>query len=245
MDKNQKGERIAKVLARAGIASRREIERMILAGRIKIGGKTLNTPAFLLMGGEKILVDNKPVQAKTKTRLWAYHKPTGLITTHKDPQGRPTVFANLPKNMGRVISIGRLDINSEGLLLLTNNGELARKMELPKTGFSRRYRARAFGHTTQDDLDKLSQGIMIDGVKTGAIIASLERKQGDNVWINVTIREGKNREVRRALQEIGLKVNRLIRISYGPFQLGSLERGQVKEIKSRVLREQLGHLLGK
>ena len=238
----QQKQRIAKFLARSGIASRREVERMILAGRVNVNGKVLDTPAFLVSGNDKILVDNKLVGAKPPSRLWLYHKPAGLVTTNKDPEGRPTVFDNLPKNIGRVISIGRLDINSEGLLVLTNDGELARKMELPATGFSRRYRARAFGKTTQDKLDKLLQGVIIDGVKTGPIIAKLEREQGGNVWIAVTLRDGKNREVRRALETVGLKVNRLIRLSYGPFQLGSLGRGEVQEVKSRVLRDQLGHL---
>ncbi len=238
-----KGERIAKVLARAGVASRREVERMIAAGRISVDGKPLHTPAFLITGDEKILVDNKPVQAKSVPRLWRYHKPVGLLTTHRDPGGRPTVFENLPKDLPRVISVGRLDMTSEGLLLLTNDGELARKLELPKTGFARKYRARAYGKTTQDRLDRLKAGIIIDGVKTGPIEATLDKQQGTNAWISLTIREGKNREIRRALETLGLKVNRLIRLSYGPVQLADLKRGQVEEIKPKVLRDQLGHLV--
>lgn len=240
---SQKGERIAKVLARIGVASRREVERMIAAGRISVDGSLLTTPAFLITGHEKILVDGKPIEAKQAPRLWRYHKPVGLLTTHNDPGGRPTVFENLPKDLPRVISVGRLDMTSEGLLLLTNDGELARKLELPKTGFARKYRARAFGKPTQAQLDKLKHGVTIDGIRTGPIEAVLEKQQGTNAWVSVTIREGKNREVRRAFETIGLKVNRLIRISYGPIQLGDLMRGKVEEIKPKVLREQLGHLV--
>jgi len=240
---SQKGERIAKVLARAGVASRREVERMIAAGRVSVDGTLLTTPAFLITGHEKILVDNKPVEAKQSPRLWRYHKPVGLLTTHNDPGGRPTVFENLPEDLPRVISVGRLDMTSEGLLLLTNDGELARKLELPKTGFARKYRARAYGKPTQTQLDKLKHGVKIDGVRTGPIEATLDKQQGTNAWISITIREGKNREVRRALETIGLKVNRLIRISYGPIQLGDLLRGKVEEIKPKVLRDQLGHLV--
>lgn len=239
----RKGERIAKVLARAGVASRREVERMIGAGRIAVDGTTLNTPAHIITGRETITVDGKPVAAKQAPRLWRYHKPVGLLTTHNDPGGRPTVFEHLPKDLPRVISVGRLDMNSEGLLLLTNDGELARKMELPKTGFARRYRARAFGKPTQSQLDLLRGGVKINGMQTGPIEATLDKQQGTNAWINVTIREGKNREVRRALETIGLKVNRLIRISYGPIQLGDLVRGKIEEIKPKVIRDQLGHLV--
>lgn len=242
-NKSKKGERIAKVLARAGVASRREIERMIGAGRIRVDGKVLHTPAFLITGGEEVRVDDKTITTKTPTRLWRFHKPAGLLTTNSDPQGRPNIFEHLPKTLPRVLTVGRLDMNTEGLLLLTNDGELARKLELPATGFSRRYRARAFGHTTQEQLDRLKDGIMIDGQMTKGIDAVLERQQGDNVWISLTLRDGKNREVRRALATLGLKVNRLIRISYGPFQLGDLGRGAVEEIRPRVLRDQLGHLV--
>jgi len=239
----KKGERIAKALARAGVASRREVERMIAAGRVSVDGQLLSTPAFLVTGHEKILVDGKPVEAKQSPRLWRYHKPVGLLTTHNDPGGRPTVFEHLPTDLPRVISVGRLDMNSEGLLLLTNDGELARKLELPRTGFARKYRARAFGKPTQAQLDKLKLGVNIDGVRTGPIEATLDKQQGTNAWISVTIREGKNREVRKAMETIGLRVNRLIRLSYGPIQLGDLMRGKVEEIKPKILRDQLGHLV--
>ena len=238
----RKGERIAKFLARAGIASRRDAEKLIEAGRIKVNGKVLTSPAFNVTDQDKIIFDGAVV-AKEAPRVWRYHKPAGLLTTHKDPEGRPTVFDNLPKELPRVMSVGRLDMNSEGLLLLTNDGELARALELPKSGFVRRYRARAYGKIEQMDLDKLKSGIVIDGVPTGPIEATLERQQRDNAWITVAISEGKNREVRRALETVGLKVNRLIRLSYGPFQLAKLERGRVEEIKTRILRDQLGHLV--
>lgn len=240
---SEAGERIAKYLARAGVASRRESERLIEAGRIKVNGKVLTTPAFKVTGKDKVLFDNKPVGRKEPTRLWRYHKPTGLLTAHKDPQGRPTVFDSLSKDLPRVISVGRLDMNSEGLLLLTNDGELARALELPSTGWIRRYRARAFGAVTQEALDALQAGIDIDGIPSGPIEAVLDKQQGGNAWITVTIREGKNREVRRALDTLGLKVNRLIRTTYGPFQLGQLNKGQVEEVKTRVLRDQVGHLV--
>ncbi len=238
-----KGERIAKYLARAGIASRRESEKLIEAGRVKVNGTILKSPAFNVRASDKVMFDNELVQRRSAPRLWRYHKPTGLLTTHKDPEGRPTVFERLPKSLPRVISVGRLDMNSEGLLLLTNDGDLARALELPSTGWARKYRARAHGRVTQDDLDKLKNGISIEGIPTGPIEAELERQKGDNAWISVVIREGKNREVRRALDTLDLKVNRLIRISYGPFQLRDLARGAVEEVKPRVLRDQVGHLV--
>lgn len=239
----QAGERIAKFLARAGIASRRDAERLIEAGRIKVNGKVLTTPAFKVTGRDSVLFDDKPVETSNEIRLWRYYKPAGLLTAHKDPEGRPTVFDSLPKDLPRVISVGRLDMNSEGLLLLTNDGGLKRALELPSTGWIRRYRARAFGAVTQEDLDTLKAGIDIDGIPSGPIEASLERQQRGNAWITVAIREGKNREVRRALDTLGLKVNRLIRVSYGPFQVGNLEKGQMEEVKTRSLREQVGHLV--
>jgi 23S rRNA pseudouridine2605 synthase len=241
-DKNE-GERIAKFLARSGVASRRESEKLIEAGRIKVNGKTLTTPAFKVTPKDTVLFDNSPVAGKAPTRLWRYHKPDGLVTSHKDEKGRETVFDALPDELGRVISVGRLDITSEGLLLLTNDGELARQLELPSTAWQRKYRVRAYGKVTQTDLDTLKNGIKIDGIKTGPIEAELERQKGDNAWISVTLREGKNREVRRALDTLGLHVNRLIRISYGPFQLGNLGKGEVEEVKARILREQVGHLV--
>jgi len=239
----RKGERIAKMLARAGIASRREAERMIEAGRVKVNGALLSTPAFLVTDKDKIEVDDVAVAGKAPPRLWRYHKPNGLLTTHSDPGGRPTVFENLPDDLPRVISVGRLDMTSEGLLLLTNDGELARQLELPATAWARRYKARAYGKTTQDKLDGLMKGVMIDGVRTGPIEATLEKQQGTNAWISVTIREGKNREIRRALETLKLKVNRLIRISYGPFQLGDLDKGKLEEVPNRTLRDQAGHLV--
>ena len=237
------GECIAKFLARSGVASRRESEKLIEAGRIKVNGKTLTTPAIKVTAKDIILFDNQPIAAKEPPRLWRYHKPDGLVTSHKDEKGRETVFDTLPKELGRVISVGRLDITSEGLLLLTNDGELARQLELPSTAWQRKYRVRAYGHVTQHDLDSLKDGIKIDGIKTGPIEAELERQKGDNAWIAVTLREGKNREVRRAMETLGLHVNRLIRVSYGPFQLGNLGKGEVEELKTRILREQVGHLV--
>jgi len=201
------------------------------------------TPAFKVTANDVVLFDNKPVARREPPRVWRYHKPEGLVTSHKDEEGRATVFQNLPKDLPRVISVGRLDITSEGLLLLTNDGSVSRALELPKTGFIRRYRARAYGSVNQDILDTLKAGIKIDGVPTGPIEATLDKVQGGNVWITVTIKEGKNREVRRALDEVGLTVNRLIRTSYGPFQLGKLGKGQVEEVPNDSLREMIGHLV--
>lgn len=207
---------------------------------MKLNGKTLDTPAVKVTASDKLSVDGRPVAAAEPTRLWRYHKPAGLVTTHRDPARRPTVFQNLPADLPRVVSVGRLDLNSEGLLLLTNSGELARRLELPANGWLRRYRARAFGRVSQEELDALKGGVTIDGVRYGAIEAKLERGQGANAWISVSISEGKNREVRRVLDSLGLKVNRLIRIAYGPFQLGALPIGEVEEIPRKVLKEQLG-----
>jgi len=237
---NPDGDRIAKVLARAGVCSRRDAERLIADGRVKLNGVVLDTPAVKVTDQDRIEVDGRVIGASETTRLWRYHKPTGLVTTHHDPAGRPTVFENLPPDLPRVISVGRLDLTSEGLLLLTNDGELARRLELPSNGWLRRYRARAFGRVTQEELDHLKDGITIDGMRYGSIDAQLERGQGANAWINVGITEGKNREVRRVLDALGLKVNRLIRISYGPFQLGTLQPGAVEEIPRKMIREQLG-----
>ncbi len=243
MEFPENGERIAKFLARSGVASRRESERLIEAGRIKVNGKTLTTPAFKVTDKDVVLFDNKPIAEKEPPRLWRYHKPPGLVTSHKDEKGRETVFDKIPKELGRVISIGRLDINSEGLLLLTNDGELARALELPSTAWQRKYRARAYGRVTQEQLDTLKDGIKIEGIPSGPIEAVLDRQKGDNVWVSVTIREGKNREVRRALDSLGLSVNRLIRTSFGPFQLGGMAKGEVEEIKGRILQDQVGHLV--
>lgn len=237
---DREGERIAKFLARAGVCSRRDGERLIAEGRVKLNGRVLDTPAVKVTPQDKVQVDGRIVGAPEETRLWRYHKPSGLVTTHRDPAGRPTVFEHLPKDLPRVVSIGRLDLTSEGLLLLTNDGELARRLELPSNGWVRRYRARAYGRVEQSELDRLKDGITIDGVRYGAIEATLERGGAANAWINVSISEGKNREVRRVLEALGLKVNRLIRVSYGPFQLGALEPGAVEEVPRRVLRDQLG-----
>ncbi|WP_341898739.1 pseudouridine synthase [Ferrovibrio terrae] len=236
----EKGERIAKRLARAGLCSRRDAERWIAEGRVVVNGHKLDTPAFLVNAGDDIRVDGKPIAGAAKTRLWLYHKPRGLMTTHKDPQGRPTVFDNLPAELPRVISVGRLDFNSEGLLLLTNDGELARRLELPSTGWLRRYRVRVNGLPHKQHLAELAQGITIEDVAYGPITASVERSQGDNSWLVVGLREGKNREVRRVMEHLGHQVSRLIRVAYGPFQLGTIEPGKVKEVPGKVLQEQLG-----
>ncbi len=231
---------MAKFLARAGICSRRDAEKLIAEGRVKLNGKRLDTPAVKVTERDKISVDGRVIGAAEPTRLWRFHKPSGLVTTHRDPARRPTVFERLPKDMPRVISVGRLDLTSEGLLLLTNDGALARRLELPSNGWIRRYRARAFGRIEQSELDKLKNGITIDGIRYGPIDAKLERGGAANAWITVSLSEGKNREVRRVLEALGLRVNRLIRIAYGPFQLGALETGAVEEIPRKVLREQLG-----
>jgi 23S rRNA pseudouridine2605 synthase len=237
------GERIAKVMARAGLCSRREAERWIEAGRVELNGKKLETPACVVGPDDRIVVDGKPLPGKEPTRLWRYNKPTGLVTSHKDPEGRPTVFDALPPYLPRVISVGRLDLTSEGLLLLTNDGALARALELPSTGWTRKYRVRVHGNFDPEILKKLANGVTIDGVRYGAIDAVFENRTGYNAWLSVSIKEGKNREVRRVMEHIGLDVNRLIRVAYGPFQLGHLERGEVEEVKPKSLRDQVGHLL--
>ena len=233
------GERIAKYLARAGVASRREAERLIEEGKVTVDGRKLTSPAFKVTGKELIRVGRRTVAAPDATRLWRYHKPSGLITAEKDPAGRPTIYTALrnalPKDAGRVMPIGRLDFNTEGLLLLTNDGGLKRQMELPASGIPRTYRARAFGEITQDQLESLIEGIEIDGVRYGRIDANMERRTGRNQWIEMTITEGKNREVRRVLEHFGLEVNRLMRTAYGPFQLADLPRGQAVEIRKGEL----------
>jgi 23S rRNA pseudouridine2605 synthase len=232
--------RIAKALARAGLCSRREAERWIAEGRVSVNGKILKTPAFEVGPKDKVLVDGAALPLAEPPRLWRYYKPKGLVTTHKDPQGRPTVFSSLPPDLPRVVSIGRLDFNSEGLLLLTNDGALARHLELPATGWLRRYRVRGHGRVSQAQLDGLKDGVEIEGVRYGPIEATLDSVQGANTWLTMALREGKNREVRRILAHLGLDVNRLIRISYGPFQLLELKPGAVDPVKRRVLAEQLG-----
>jgi 23S rRNA pseudouridine2605 synthase len=234
------GDRIAKVIARAGICSRRDAERLILEGRVKLDGVVVTSPALNVTENNVVQVDEKPLAQPEAARLWRYHKPSGLVTSHKDEKGRPTVFANLPKHLGRVVSVGRLDFNSEGLLLLTNDGEIARRLEIPAAGWTRVYRARLFGKVTQADLDKLATGITIDGIKYGPIVADLERSKGMYSWATVSLKEGKNREVKRVMERLGLKVARLIRTSYGPFQLGQLAEGQIEEIAARLWREKLG-----
>lgn len=226
---------MAKVLARAGVCSRRDAERLIAEGRVKLNGETLATPAVRVSPRDALSVDGRPVRAAEPTRMWRYHKPAGLVTTHRDPAGRPTVFERLPPGLPRVVSVGRLDLNSEGLLLLTNDGALARRLELPANGWIRRYRARAFGRITQAELDQLRQGLVVDGMRYGPIEAKLERGKGANVWIELALGEGKNREVRRVLEALGLKVNRLIRTAYGPFELGALGPGEAEEIPRRLL----------
>ncbi|WP_437342615.1 pseudouridine synthase [Ruegeria arenilitoris] len=234
------GDRIAKVLARAGIASRREAERMIEAGRVTVNGKTIDSPALNVTPSDRITVDGKPVAEPEPARLWLYHKPTGLVTTNRDEKGRPTIFDNLPEDMPRVMSVGRLDLNSEGLLLLTNDGGIKRKLELPSTGWLRKYRVRINGRPKDEDFAPLRQGLVIEGEKFQPMTVTLDRQQGANAWLTIGLREGKNREIRRAIEDIGFTVNRLLRVSYGPFQLGNLKPGEVEEIRRRVLRDQLG-----
>lgn len=231
---------MAKVLARAGVCSRRDAERLIAERRVAVNGVVLEAPGVKVTQADKISVDGRPIRAAEPARMWRYHKPAGLVTTHRDPAGRPTVFEHLPPGLPRVISVGRLDLNSEGLLLLTNDGEIARRLELPANGWVRQYRARAFGRVTQTELDGLRDGIEVEGVRYGPIEAELERGQGANAWIRVSLAEGKNREVRRVLEALGLKVNRLIRVAYGPFELGTLEPGEAEEIPRRFLKEALG-----
>lgn len=236
----EKGERIAKRLARAGLCSRRDAERWIEAGRVSVDGMTLTSPAVLVSEDSRIAVDGRPLPESEHTRLWRYHKAAGLVTSHKDPQGRPTVFDKMPEGMPRVISVGRLDLNSEGLLLLTNDGELARRLELPATGWARRYRVRVHGAPTAEKLAELEKGVTVEGVAYGSIKAVLDRQQGSNAWLTVSLKEGKNREIRRVMEFLGWSVTRLIRIAYGPFQLGLLDPGEAEEIPARVLKEQLG-----
>ncbi|MBU0725847.1 MAG: rRNA pseudouridine synthase [Alphaproteobacteria bacterium] len=234
------GERIAKRIARAGICSRRDAEKLIAEGKVSVDGKVLDTPATIVTAASRITVNGKPLPDAEQTRLFRYHKPDGLVTTHKDPEGRKTIFQALPADLPRLISIGRLDLTSEGLLLLTNDGALARKLELPATGWIRRYRVRVHGRVDETALAELVKGVTVDGVRYGSIEAHLERQQGSNAWVSMSLREGKNREIRRVMEHLGLPVSRLIRVAYGPFQLGKLERGEVEEVPGKVLHEQMG-----
>lgn len=240
-----RGERIAKRLARAGVCSRRDAERWIAEGRVMLNGKILETPAVLVTDADKIIVDGRSIGNAPATRLWRYHKPAGLVTSHRDEQGRDTIFQHLPEDMPRVISVGRLDLNSEGLLLLTNDGALSRHLELPATGWSRQYRVRAFGSAGEGMIKALAKGVTVEGVRYGPIKAEVERQQGSNVWLRMTLYEGKNREIRRVLSRFGLEVNRLIRESYGPFHLGKLSAGQVEEVTPEALDNALGKFLQK
>lgn len=233
-------ERLAKFMARSGVCSRRDAEELIKQKRVTINGEIIDTPAFKVEGSEKILLDGEKLPEIEQTRLWLYHKPAGLLTTHKDTEARATVFDHLPAGLPRVISVGRLDLNSEGLLLLTNNGELSRKLELPENGWSRRYKVRVHGFVNKNKLADLAKGATVDGINYGPVKAELESQNGTNSWLIVTLNEGKNREVRKLMKSIGLEVARLIRLSYGPFQLGNLKKGEVREVPQKVLKEQLG-----
>jgi len=234
-----RGERIAKYLSRAGVASRRDAEALIEAGRVRMNNVPVTHPAVFVTAGDLVVVDGKAVASPERTRLWRYHKPDGLVTTHKDPEGRPTVFEKLPAELPRVISVGRLDLTSEGLLLLTNDGALSRQLELPATGWLRRYRVRVHGGVDPAKLARLAEGMVVDGVKFGPIEAVVDSKQRANTWLSVSLREGKNREIRRVMDALLLPVTRLIRVAYGPFQLGNLPRGAVEEVNGKILREQV------
>ncbi|MBU6499952.1 MAG: rRNA pseudouridine synthase [Rhodospirillales bacterium] len=235
----ERGERIAKYLARAGVASRRDAERLLAEGRVRLNNAVVSHPATFVGEGDLVVVNGTLVEPPARTRLWRYHKPAGLVTTHRDPEGRPTVFERLPPGLPRVVSVGRLDLSSEGLLLLTNDGGLARRLELPANGWLRRYRVRVFGVVEPAALAALARGVTIAGIRYGAIEAGLDSRKGDNCWLSVGLREGRNREIRRVMEHLGLRVTRLIRISHGPFQLGLLPRGAVEEVPAKVLREQL------
>lgn len=233
-------ERLAKFMARSGVCSRRDAEELIKQKRVTVNGEIIDTPAYNVEGTEKILLDGEKLPEIEQTRLWLYHKPAGLLTTHKDTEARATIFEHLPIGLPRVISVGRLDLNSEGLLLLTNNGELSRKLELPENGWSRRYKVRVHGFVNKNKLADLAKGATVDGINYGPVKVELESQNGTNSWLVVTLSEGKNREIRKLMKSIGLEVARLIRLSYGPFQLGSLKKGEVREVPQKVLKEQLG-----
>ncbi|WP_298803394.1 pseudouridine synthase [uncultured Lentibacter sp.] len=234
------GDRIAKVISRAGVASRREAERLIEQGRVSVNGKVITSPALNVTSADKVVVNGKPLKAPEPPRMWLYHKPQGLVSTHSDEQGRDTIFDKLPEGLPRVMTVGRLDLNSEGLLLLTNDGGVKRQLELPSTGWLRRYRVRLKGRPSDDSFEPLRRGLTLDGEAFQPMIVTLDRQQGANAWATVGLREGKNREIRRAMEAVGFTVNRLIRVSYGPFQLGDLKPGEVQELRAKVIRDQLG-----
>ena len=239
MSETARGDRIAKWLARAGVASRRDAERLLAEGKVKVNNVLVTHPATFIAPGDMVVVNGALVGEPERTRLWRYHKPEGLVTTHRDPEGRPTVFDKLRSQLPRVVSVGRLDLTSEGLLLLTNDGALARRLELPATGWIRRYRVRVHGIVDPRALANLAKGVTVDGVRYGEIDAGLDAVKGENAWLTVSLKEGRNREIRRVMTHLGLSVTRLIRIAYGPFQLGLLPRGAVDEVPPRVLRDQL------
>lgn len=234
------GQRLAKFMARTGVCSRRQAEEYIFEKRVTVNGEIVDTPAFNVNGDEVILFDGEKLPALEQTMLYLYYKPVGLVTTHKDEKGRTTVFDALPKTLPRLISVGRLDLNSEGLLLLTNNGELARELELPKNAWSRRYRVRVHGKVDQQKLKALENGVVIDGVSYGKVSINIDQITSTNAWLTVTLNEGKNREIRKLMKYVGLEVARLIRVSYGPFQLGNIKRGEIRQVPQKVLKEQLG-----
>jgi 23S rRNA pseudouridine2605 synthase len=238
-DSPERGERIAKFLSRAGVTSRRDAEKLLGEGRIRLNGAVVAHPATFIQPGDIVQVNGVVVDTPDRTRLWRYHKPDGLVTTHRDPEDRPTVFAKLPPSLPRVVSVGRLDLNSEGLLLLTNDGGLARRLELPATGWLRRYRVRVHGAVDPTELAALAKGVVVEGTRYGPIEAGLDSRKGENAWLTVSLREGRNREIRRVMNHLGLQVTRLIRIAYGPFQLGTLNKGEVEEVPAKTLREQL------
>jgi 23S rRNA pseudouridine2605 synthase len=237
------GERIAKLIARAGLCSRRDAERLVAERRVAVDGRVLDSPALNVRPGQRVTVDGKPLPAAEPARLFRYHKPRGVVTTARDPEGRKTVYDTLPEGLPRLMPVGRLDLNSEGLLLLTNDGELKRRLELPSTGWLRRYRVRVHGHPEEPQLKALAGGITVDGIAYGSIDAHLDRLQGDNAWLTMALREGRNREVRRVLEHLGFQVGRLIRVAYGPFQLGSLPERGIEEVRPKVLKEQVGSFL--
>lgn len=246
-EKEEKGERIAKVIARSGVCSRREAEKIIAEGKVTVNGERITSAALNVTPEDVISVRGKKLAQAEEGRLWLYYKPVGLVTTHKDEKGRQTVFDTLPSYLPRLISVGRLDLNTEGLLLLTNDGSLSRHMELPSTGWKRRYRARVYGTILPESIEKLARGVTVEGVRYGSIEVSVESREGvgRNCWVLVTLTEGKNREIRKVFEHIGCKVSRLIRLSYGPFQLGNLKPGEIKEVPRKMLKEQIGNSLGK